>query len=292
MFWRSFAAAALAAMTWFTGTVTAGAFSPPSSSAVQPSPDPAVKRAAEAFLRSAENLYDAAVQGDLANLQRYALETDIRMRAIPMQQIASAEGVEALARSVSRMKRAVASASVHTRDWQGAASEIRLAADALAHPDKPLWQRYRDIVMDDILRIEQALKADGLPAARARIKELRGHYGTIRTSVLLHAEPYVIERADSALRYAERVLDAAQPKRELIQSVVPALRDSVASLFPAPNAADTAVIVPSPSPGWGWPALMGSFIITILTWAGWLRYKHADPVTPRGSLPPRRRERR
>jgi sporulation protein YpjB len=296
VFWRILAFAALAVILAIVPEQTAAKASAGlrASGAAQLSPDPAASASLEAFLRAAERLYEAAIQGDMMNIQRYVNETDQRLRALPMQQIASAEGVEALARSVARMKRAVASVSGPARDWQTQAAEIRLAADALAHPDKPMWHMYRDIVMDDIARIEQALAGGGnLAAARAGLKDLEGHYGLIRTAALLHAEPFVVERTDSVLRYAQRVLRAPQqPNADLLQGVVPSLRDAFAALFPVSRTAESAAMVPAPGPGWGWPAVLASIIVTVLAWAGWLRYKQWQLVTPRGNLPPERHEHR
>jgi len=295
VFWRKLALAALTLMLAVSPAAgAAGASSAMRAVRDSSSPDPAVREALDAFWRAAEKLYEAAVRGDAENIQRLVRVTDERLRALPMRQIASAEGVEALARSVSRMKRAAASIQGPARDWQTPAAEIRLDADALAHPDKAMWHMYRDIVMEDIGRIAQALEGgSGRPdAARAGLKSLEEHYGLIRTAILLHADPFVIERTDSVLRYAQRVLAAERPKPEFLEGIVPSLRDAFGALFPAPSAG-TAAYVPAAGPGgWAWLALFVSVIVAVLTWAGWLRYRQIEPVIPRGTLPPGRHEHR
>lgn len=287
VFWRSCAAAVMAVLVWIGS---------PSETAAAEKPAAARGSAAaapETFLRTAEALYQAALEGDAVRVRNYAREMDARLRALPMRRIASAEGVEALARSVTRLKRSVAAVSPNPDAWRSISAEIRLAADELVHPDKPMWHRYRTILADDLRLLEEAIGGTGgIPLARAQLERLQAHYDLIRTAVLMHAEPYLVERADSVLRYAGRVLGASQPNPELLRGLVPSLREPLESLFPAQQAADTAVIVPAPSPSWGWPALMGTFIVTILTWAGWQRYKRPESVTPRENLPPTRRERR
>ena len=293
MFWRKLALAALTAMlATLAAAGVAGASYGMRAAKDSSSPDPAVREALDAFWRAAEKLYEAAVRGDAEHIQLLVRETDERLRALPMRQIASAEGVEALARSVARMKRAAASIQGPARDWQTPAAEIRLAADALAHPDKPMWHMYRDIVMEDIGRIAQALESGRQDPARAGLKSLEEHYGLIRTAILLHADPFVIERTDSVLRYAQRVLSADRPKPELLEGIVPSLRDAFGALFPSPSAG-TMAYVPAAGPGgWAWPALFASVIVAVLTWAGWLRYRQIEPVIPRGNLPPARHEHR
>ncbi|WP_164472702.1 sporulation protein YpjB [Cohnella candidum] len=285
MFWRACAAAWLAAIWLFALPAAAAANAAPANASVSPE--------AEAFNRSAEALYAAALKGDMAELRKSVRETEQRLRSLPMKGVASAEGIEALARSVAVMKRAIAPVSANPANWQGPAAEIRLAADALVHPDKPMWHRYRAVLAEDVRGIGQALEdTGGIAKAKEALGRLQAHYAIIRTSVLLRSEPYLTERADSVLRYAERVLGAATPDPRLLAGLVPSLQDAMEGLFPGQRDTQTAVIAPAAGPPWGWSALMGTFIVTVLSWAGWQRYRRAEPVTPRGSLPPERRERR
>jgi sporulation protein YpjB len=289
VFWKSLAAALMAAGVWIGAGRPAEAAAAASAIAEAAESPPA----AAAFLRTAEALYEAAESGDAAAVRRYAADADILLRGLPMQKIASAEGVETLARSVVRLKRSVAAVRADPEEWRRTSAEIRLAADALVHPDRPLWHRYRSILAEDLRGLEEAMGDPGQRDAEpGLLKRCQDHYALIRTAAMLHAEPFTIERADSALQYAERVLKAASSSPELRKGVIPALRDSLAGLFPGEPAADTALIAPATGPSWGWPAFMGTFIVSILSWAGWQRYKHAAAVTPRGSLPPERRGRR
>ncbi len=274
-------AAAIAAGVWMLSIHSAGA-------AAQGEPS-----APQTFLRTAEALYAAALDGDAAAVRRYTEDADVLLRGLPMQQVASAEGVEALAGSVAKLKRSVASAKADIEGWRNASAEIRLAADALVHPDKPMWHRYRTVLSDDLRGLEEAMAVPGRRSEEpGLLKRIQGHYALIRTAAMLHAEPYAIERADSVLRYAERVLKAKTTDSRLRKTLIPAMREALEGLFPSQQAADTAFIAPAAGPSWGWPAFMGTFIVSILSWAGWQRYKHATPVTPRGNLPPERRERR
>jgi hypothetical protein len=257
-----------------------------------PSPAAGSVPQAEAFLKSADALYRAAVQGETREILRRLGETEERLRMMPMRGIASAEGIEALARSVARMKRAAASVTSNPSDWRTAAAEIRLAADALAHPRFPVWHGYRPIMHADVQAVADSLERGGPPSeALKELRRLEAHYGLIRTSVLLQAEPHLIERSDSILRYAQRVLSAPAADPSLLQSFIPSLRDSMDGLFPAAGSSQTTLVAPLSGPAWGWTAIMGTFIVTILSWAGWQRYRTPGRVTPRGNLPPERRER-
>jgi sporulation protein YpjB len=265
----------------------------PGYAGAAPSPsEVTASRLAEAFLQSAEALYQATAGGSGENVHRLLRETEVRFRSLPMQRIASAEGIEALANSIARMKRLTAAVSPDETKWPAAAAEIRLAADALAHPDKPVWHGYLSVLREDIGLIAMAIhEGDVARQAAGPLSRLKSHYGMIRTAALLHAEPYVAERADSVLRYAERVLGAQKPDPSLLNGLVGNLRDAMEGLFPQVGKNAYAPVAPLSGPPWGWSALMGSFIVTVLSWAGWQRYRHTENVTPRGSPPPERHER-
>lgn len=238
-----------------------------------------------AFRSSAEALYDSLNEGDRLQAVRSMNELDDSFRKLPMTKIASAEGVSALAESVTEMKRALASASPDAERLQQAAGSLRLAADALANSGKPMWLQYRKILKQDTDELERALgsQTDAVPEdAKTALKELQAHYALIRTAAAIQNEPYVIERADSVLRYAERILAVDQPQAGLLRDLGTNIRYAMDGLFPASSQQPASVAPVMPS-SWGFAATIGSFIVTILSWAGWRRYRYDrnHPQKPR-----------
>ena len=287
MFWRSCAAATVALCVWLGSDAAFGA-----AAAV---PQQQAQSAAQAFLQEAEALYEAVNGGDAAAISRRAARTEQRLRRLPMQGVATAEGIEALARSVARMKRLAAAVSPDPDKLRMQAAEIRLAADAIAHPQAPMWRRYGAIMLEDLRLLEEAIADKASPAdMRSRLQDMQSHYLLIRTAVLIHAPTYKVEKADSVLRYAERVLGAEKLNPAYVDGLVPSLRDAIGELFPAQDASASTPVAPLPTAGppWGWSAFMGAFIVAVLSWVGWHRYRIMEPHPPRGSLPPARRGRR
>ncbi|MFC7147203.1 sporulation protein YpjB [Cohnella cellulosilytica] len=252
----------------------------------EPSPASSVSgQAYEKFLATAERLYEAVNGGQLeAAVQRLG-ELERQLRSLPMKTIATAEGIRALAGDVAEMKRTVAALSPDEAKWKKGAASLRLAADALAHPDKPIWHRYRTVLQEDINKLAAAVESGTAkqggppaPAVRAAFEPLAEHYGLIRTAALLRAEPWKIERIDSALRYASRIYEAQAPKPELVRGTLEPIREALRELFPEGGGASETLVPPlgAVPPSWGWSAMMGTFIVTILTWVGWKRYKLDD----------------
>ncbi|WP_182300639.1 sporulation protein YpjB [Cohnella cholangitidis] len=236
--------------------------------------------AIDKFLAASEALYQAVNKGNLEAALGGLEEIELRFRNLPMKAIGTAEGIHALANSITELKRTSAALRPDERKWKSGAAALRLAADALAHPDKPIWHQYRAVIEDDIVKIHKAMpQATSVTSpvsssVRAAFDQLTEHYRLIRTAAMLQSEPWKVERSDSVVRYAGRIYDADSPSAELLLGTIPPLREALNGLFPGKEAS-TAIVPPVNvvPPSWGWSAMMGSFIVTILTWVGWRRYK-------------------
>lgn len=297
MFRKCYAAVTLTICIWLGGAHGAAA-SPQQPAAGSTSQAPQTQqqaKAAGAFLQEAEALYEAANGGDGTSIAKQAARTEARLRALPMEGVATAEGIEALAGSVSRMKRLAAAVRPDPEKIRNQAAEIRLAADALVHPQTSMWHRYGPILQEDLRLLEKAIaEKAGQAEQLGRLRGLQAHYQLIRTAILIHTQTYKVERADAILRYAERILGAKQPNPVYTADLVPSLQDAVGGLFPVQEQSSSteAMVTPVSGPPWGWSAFMGVFIVAVLSWAGWRRYQRLEPIPPRGSLPPERHGRR
>jgi sporulation protein YpjB len=237
------------------------------------------------FLVTAETLYDAVNRGNMEITLKSLRVIEYRFRTLPMNGIISVEGIAALADSITEMRRAVNAISPNEERWKAGAAALRLSADALARPDKPLWHQYRSILSEDVealkKSLEEASAARIIPAsAILSLEKLAQHYSVIRTAVILKTEPSIVERSDSVLRYTERILKAEKPNAEMLKGLVPALHSAMDALFPG-DRETTALVPPVAPPPWGWSAMMGSFIVTVLTWVGWRRYRAEPYATSR-----------
>lgn len=243
--------------------------------------DSAARIAYERFLTSAETLYEEVNESKLEHARTSLNELEKQFRGLPLKQIATAEGILALAHNITELKRTASAVEPDEWKWKSAAASLRLAADAIVHSGKPLWHRYRKILRDDLVRLGDSLPSETAvtaPASRAALlafEQLKQHYDLIRTAAILQTEPWKVERSDSVIRYASRVYRAQSPSAELLLGTIPPLQEALDGLFPEDDAASTALVPPvgMAPPSWGWSAMMGTFIVTILTWVGWRRYK-------------------
>jgi hypothetical protein len=268
--------------------------------ATQPAPDAASGAASDtapqnrirAFHDAAGAVYEAVKRGDHGQVLRRLGEAESRLRELPLAEIRTAEGIEALAKTVAEMKRAAAAVTPDPDRLEKAAAALRLAADELAHPERPLWHQYRPLLADDIDQLERLAKGKRrLPAeAAATYERLAGHYRLIRTAALLRGEPWKVERGDAVLTYAGRLIRAADADPALISGLFAPLREAMAGLFPPDPDAPPATVPVYVPPPWGFSAAIGSLILTVLAWSGWRRFRFERAGGARQNGPDRPRE--
>jgi sporulation protein YpjB len=243
---------------------------------VEAAPATGAGDAVSAFRSAADSLYDALTKGNRLEASRSLTAAERAFRALPMTTIPTAEGVEALAGSVAEMKRAWAALQPDEQRLERAAGALRLAADALARPEEPMWLQYKPLLLDDADRLAAELNGNAAAPsgqALAALERIQTRYALIRAAALLTREPSAVERADSVIRYAERVMKADKPNPALLAGIADPVRQALAALFPAQSEPQTAVPALMP-PTWGFAATIGSFIVTILSWAGWRRFRY------------------
>lgn len=252
----------------------------PSSAIADSSHDATSDNAAYSQLqRSVNRLYVAAINEN-AELVKTSLDiVEYRFNQLPALREASHAGLQELTEHRNRLRLLLARAEPDFVRLRKEAAALLLAVDALAKPAQPLWHEYRSVLAEDTAELARALKGEageadfGSPAAA--IAQLRADYETVRTAALLSlSDDLSIQRSDAVLRYATTVLNAVPYQAEQAERLLQPLEEALLSLFPPETVRDEFAIVPAvPGMSWGWTAMMGSFIVTVLTWVGWHRYK-------------------
>lgn len=258
---------------------------PADNAEAQPSADVS-SSSAEAYdslLRSANRLYAAATDGDAALMSRSLDVIDYRFKQLPVMDEASFVGMQTMDGQLKQLRLSLALPKPDELRLRKEAAALLLAADAMAKPERPLWHDYRSVLAEDVAALGRALNGeDGVAAPgskpAAALAQLRSDYDAIRTAALFGVrDELAVARSDAVLRYADTVLRAEPYNGELAERLVPPLQDALLALFPIPDErGETAIVPAAPGATWAWSAMMGSFIVTVLTWVGWRRYRDEE----------------
>lgn len=233
------------------------------------------------FLRSATVFYRAVNQDDVPLMSQSAAVMQQRYKSLPLSDAALMDGMQALGEQLKQTKRSIALAAPDEQRLKAEAASLLLAADAMANPAQPLWHDYRTVFAEDLRTLRAALSGDGeaaaggtdLTVAVAALNRLQFHYELIRTAALLETTPLNVVRSDNVLRYASIVIGSESSNLALAHGAMHPLEEALLAIFPGAADEPSAVVPAVSGASWGWTAMMGSFIVTVLTWAGWRRYK-------------------
>ncbi|SFB17813.1 sporulation protein YpjB [Cohnella sp. OV330] len=229
----------------------------------------------DAFRLTAETLYRSVSAGDPLVVLRSVTQAEEALLAIPPESLPAPESAAALGSAMERMRRAVSALSPDAEEVYGASASLRLAADAVSSRGQGLWLEYRRLMREDTAALRTAISTVGGGAnldASERLASLSGHYRLIRAAVVATGRAEQAERADAVLRYAGRILSAASPDPSLAAKLAPQIGAAVEDLYPpaaeAPASGPLAAAPPA-----GFFSAIGAFILTVLTYSGWRKYR-------------------
>jgi len=229
----------------------------------------------EQFRQAAESVYRSVGEGDPLGVLRKVREAEEALAALQAAGLPSSDVVRALSDSMERMRRAVTALSPDEKEVYIASASLRLAADAISPKGQGLWLDYRRLMREDAAELAASLpgaRGGTSQAALDRLATLTGHYELVRTAAAVTGRSASVDRADAVFRYAKRVLADSPPNPSLTAPLAAQIRATVDELFPSASEAPASVPL-APAPPVGLFSVIGAFILTVLTYSGWRKYR-------------------
>lgn len=215
----------------------------------------------------AGDMYKAVQQNDFVRAREHVNHLSELVTQIPFNGITTIEGAEALLASITTTKELLSSVQIEPERLVMAAAQVRLATDALIHPNHPMWYEYYHVMQDDTKQLQKAIES-GQNLLQA-VQNMQAHYAIIRPSVLITHEPQVNEKVESLLSFFMQ--HANKPEAGMIGSVQQ-LSLVWDELFARSNVSAYVPFADSGEPLY-WSLVIGSIIITTLCFAAWRRYR-------------------
>ncbi|GIQ67579.1 hypothetical protein XYCOK13_04030 [Xylanibacillus composti] len=233
--------------------------------------------------QSSEKLYQAMKADDPVQA-RVQLESIARQfPALSLDGVIPAEGMEAVYVALGEARRTFNAAQFDPQKGLREAAKIRLLFDALSQPKHAMWKAYYKPMEDNARLMHQAAEEHHEQALRSAYEEFAGRYEMIKPSLAITHSPQMIAKADSMLVFLQARVDRNTPAYDEIVAVDKDLRQLLRELFGREaSSADMPVYSPSLpiNPVLYWGAAIGSFIITVLTFVGYRRYRYEKERPP------------
>lgn len=219
-------------------------------------------------------LYRQALENNIEEVRGSILRISKSLEHISFEGQTTVEGIHALSETIVEVKQAVVKVKNDDASLQQSSAKLRLAADSLANPTKPLWLQYYKIVKNDLDALSAATNEGQTAVVLAnRYTVLEEHYETIRPAALIRREPYEIAQIDAWLSHTKGLTAAKQPDLAQLKSMVGHGEELVNKLFGREK--DESAFVPFVQGPDRRAAglLISSVIVATLSYAGYRKYR-------------------
>lgn len=161
------------------------------------------------------------------------------------------------------------------------AVRLRLAFDALSHPNQPLWQeRYPEMVRN-IRQLERAVQSGSREEVREAVDKLFGEYQLIRPALAVSKSPQTTAKVDSVIAFIRSRSDGAPLDRRELAEGVKRLEKMMEPLFYGTEE-EVIALARWTHPPEVLPLLwVGGVIAAVLAYVGWRMYR-AEQAAAKG----------
>lgn len=225
----------------------------------------------------AEQLFHEAESGGIQEARALLEQFAGLLSELPYGQYTTIEGQYALIQTVAEGRRLFNSVTLTADEAVAAAAKLRLAADALAHRNQPMWLERYPALNKEGAALKSAVERRSKPDAERALQRLQSHFLMIRPAALLSADEAAVEQADSLLAFFNRRLQADVPNYGELDEAAKHVAPTVDRLFGRMNSETVVPPVPGTSPVKPTLALAG-IVILVLGYVGWRRYKAGQRV--------------
>lgn len=251
----------------------------------EPTEAPAEKAATDAQRQSmrvmdetAERAYRSAQAGDLEEARSSIAQLAVLTTKLNYDAIATVEGMEAVAGAVTSAMRALNAVSPDAPTVLQKVAGARLAVDALSHRQQPMWLTFRSPLAEDLKRLSDAAATKDDPAASLALAAWRGHAELVRAAIVVSRGVQEATKLDSMTIFLTNGLREAD--WESIRQAMPQLRTSLDELFEEEHRETVSPLIPTAEPPHPalWSFGLGSFIVTVLGYVAWRKYRAEQGV--------------
>jgi sporulation protein YpjB len=244
-------------------------------------PDLADMKQVELFSQMADEVYEKTIKGAFPEARQQIILMGNMVPKMRLDGVTSLEGIQALANTLVQATTVFNAVRLNPDDALLAAAKIRLMADALTHPNTPMWIQYNKVIQEDLNNLERAIKQKQAKAAQNSFIELKNHYETIRPALKVSRNNTSVAMIDSALSFLQSGLKKTPIEYVNLSSTLKQARESLERLFQ--NKTDETAYLPiilTDEPILIWSLCLGALIILTLAFVAWRKLQARHDIVP------------
>lgn len=263
----------IAAVAFISLYLLGGCSAKEASSEPQVSMDEQQKGKLSEMNHTAETLYKKAMEGAIEEARAELIVIGNQITQIRFEGITTVEGVNALSNTIVKAKRVFNAVKFSQHEGIIAAARVRLAIDALTHPNQPMWLQYYKVLVEDLSSIRKAAEDKQVAETRKALDVMYQHYSIIRPAILINRDAAEVEKADSLFAFLGSQMAAKQVQYEQVRAGIEQLQQELDEMFMKKHAQAYAPLTDSGKPI-VWATGIGSAIVIVLSYVAWRKFKN------------------
>ncbi|MFD1426098.1 sporulation protein YpjB [Kroppenstedtia sanguinis] len=231
------------------------------------------KESVEGWSQQAERVDQLVREGKVGKAQEELSQLASRFSQGDFSEVhLSVEGIGALSDTLVDLDQELVRVMRRPQRLREASERLRLAFDALAHPDQPLWQGYVSKIGNDIGEIQRGIKKDHPETVLSGAEKLKVHFGQIEPALWVSRHPETAGRIQSYVYSLKSQAGKSPVTWVPLQS---ALEQWEPMIQPSMLREEEGVwAVSGESPDWRLPAFTVSGVLLLaLGYVGWRKYR-------------------
>lgn len=222
---------------------------------------------------TAEAAYQSVQTGDVEEARARLARLSVLSTKLSYDGITTVEGIEAVTGAIADAMHALNGAAPNPVDASMRVAGARLAVDALAHREQPMWLGFLKPLTSDLEAMETAAANASDPEASKALAMWRGHVEIVRPAIVVSRDPEAAVQLDSITAFLEEGVRTAN--WSAIRQALPGLEQALARVFDDEDRETVSPLLPTAEPPHPilWSLALGAFIVTVLTYVAWRRYE-------------------
>lgn len=182
------------------------------------------------------------------------------------QYLQNIEQVRVLTETIVQAEQALNAVQINPEQVERGILKLQLALDAVSHKKQPLWLNYYPTIVDTMDQLFVSLKQDDRDSFYHHVNRLVNAYEFIRPSLVISHDVSTINKLDSQLRHLLSQSGNLWSKPKKAEAFLTSLNEDWRNIFfKTKNEGTSSFIYMLVG--------MASFIITVLSYVAWRKYR-------------------
>jgi sporulation protein YpjB len=228
-----------------------------------------------------DEVYNKTVNGDFLEARKEIIQMMDWVPQTRLDGVTSIFGTRTLTNTLEQAIKVFNAIQLNPEQALIESARIRLMADALSHPNTPLWLQYNKVIQEDLRMMEQAIKQKKYEELQQMWIQLRTHYQLIQPALQVSLQEGEISKLEASFQFMNIELQVSPMSNTNVSRALKKLRDELDNLFQIKS--ETTAYLPYIEPNEPmlyWLIILASLIIIVLGFVAWrMRVKRNDIIT-------------